>query len=182
VRETITKLTALLDRADKSPDEKDESDWEAEDEARRLAGDLFRVHDFRLEGDLKVRVRECGSAGFEDTPRSLYRLLYIFSAQAREKRRSFLVDFEDMYKSCSLFAIVSPDGHFVADPQFYKYRLCLQCRASKQHVEGQEHGVLCGVPGHDNGVRMASPLLRDWWALLLRLLNRQWRVYGEVEI
>src|SRR5262245_12461118 len=183
--QVIIELNSLLDLADLSPEQKgeDEAAWEAEDKARQMVRQIYRVHDYRETGDLSVPVIPCGSSGFDDTPRVLYRLLYIFSAEARaawhfNKHTHFLVDFEDMYKSESLFAVVSPDGSFVADPQFYKYKLCLQLRAAKGFVEGREFGVQCGVPGSDNGVHMAHPLLKAWWDLLLRLLNRKWSVYS----
>lgn len=178
----LAELNRLLDVADLSPEEKgdDEKMWDAENDAIDLAEKLYILHDYRENGNLRVGVQACGSAGFADTPKALYRLLYIVHHQRRsgERRGAFLVDFEDMYKSRSLFALVSPDGQFVADPQFYKYELMIGCRATREHVTGRRSAIECGVPGSDNGVNIASELLAAWWATLLRMLTREWEVYG----
>jgi len=152
--ETLERFNALLD-----------SD---EDEARKAFHGIYRVHDY-AEGKRQVGTIECGSFGFEDTPKALYRLLFL----AKPKR----VDFSDMYKSESLFALTSVNGAFVADFQFYKYELAAYVSAAKEHIEGRESGIICGVPGSDNGIRAKSPELRLWASTLKKCLDRTWMVY-----
>jgi hypothetical protein len=186
--ETVSRLNSLLDVADKPPEKKSETDWQAESEALDLLESLYRIHSYAIDGNLSRGVTDCGSYGFRDTPRVLYRLIYLFSHQAgrwptgqiapQPGHRPWPLDFGDMYKSSSLFAIVSPDYRFVADPQFYKYELMLSWRATPQHVAGLPYSIVCGVPGSDNGVNPATPELKAWQALLVRMLEREWDVYS----
>lgn len=188
LKEAIDRINTLLDAGDKPAGEKTDKDWEADSEARDLAAEVYRLHRWEEDGDLSVGTYDCGSYGLTDTPRALYRLLFIFSAQGQRwpageiapqpGSRPWLVDFSDLYKSNGLFGIVSPGDLFVCDPQFYKYELCLSWRAVREHVAGREHGVICGAPGHDNEVNAATEELKAWQGLLVRMLERSWDVYG----
>jgi len=155
---SLKKLNGLLASAD------------GEYEAREMFGSVYFLHDYKVDGNRKLGTVECGSFGFLDTPKALYRLLFLSKANR--------VDFSDMYKSCSLFALTSPDGQFVADFQFYKYELAAYLSAAKEHTEGRQHSVLCGVPGSDNGIRTRSPELKLWADTLKKCLGRSWMVYG----
>ena len=119
---------------------------------------------------VKVGTVECGSYKFQDTPKALYRVLFLTNAKQ--------VDFSNMYKSDSLIALVSPDGQFVADIQFFKYELAAYLSAAKEHIDGQQHNVVAGAPGSDNGIRAGSPELKLWAKTLKKCLNRSWMVYG----
>lgn len=143
---------------------------DGEYEARERFGSVYLLHDYEVDGNRKVGTVECGSFEFLDTPKALYRLLFLTKATR--------VDFSDMYKSCSLFALTSPDGQFVADFQFYKYELAAYLSAAKEHIEGRQHSVLCGVPGSDNGIRARTPELTLWAETLKTCLDRSWMVYG----
>jgi hypothetical protein len=188
LRETIDRINALLDIGDKPTAEKADSEWEAEYDARDLVPEIYRLHRWEEDGDLTTSVQDCGSSPIKDTPAGLYRLLYLFAAQGgrwpagkiapQPGSRPWLLDFGDIGKSCGLFGILSPGGEFVAQPYFYKYELALGWRASREHIVGRERGVLCGVPGSDNGVNAASEELKAWQALLVRMLEREWDVYS----
>ena len=154
----LQKLNAFLDS--------DDGDWDAHD----VFPKVYMLHDYAVDGDRKVGTIECGSFSFTDTPKALYRVLFL----AKPKR----IDFSSMYKSNSLFALTSPDGHFVADFQTYKYELAAYLSAAPEHVEGRESGLICGVPGSDNGIRAKSPELKLWADTLKKCLDRTWMVYG----
>jgi len=155
--ETLETLNLLLD----SPDD----EYDAREEFRSI----YLLHDY-AKGNRKVGTIECGSFDFEDTPKALYRLLFL----ARPAR----VDFSDMYKSKSLFALTSADGCFVADFQFFKYELAAYLSATREHTEGRQSVLIAGAPGSDNGIRAKSPELKLWASTLKKCLDKKWMVYG----
>ena len=144
-------------------------DDEEEYEAGQLFNKIFIIHDYKTDGNRKVGTLSCGSIGTQ-TVNALYRLFYL----SQPKR----VDFSDMYKSESLFALRSPDWQFVGDVHFYKYELAIYFSATGEYIDGQQHGIICGVPGIDNGINAKSESLTIWIALLKRCLDRKWMVYG----
>jgi hypothetical protein len=155
----IDKLKSLLD----SDDEYD-NDYEAQEVFRRV----YLVHDY-ADGDRMVPTSQCGSFKFKNTPKALYRLLFL----ARPKR----INFDDMYKS-TLFALTSVDGRFVADFDFYKYKLAAYLSATAEHIEGRNSMIMCGVPGANNGIRIKTPELQMWADTLKKCLNKKWMIYG----
>lgn len=157
ISEALQQLNNLLDSED--------GEYDAQEQFRAV----YLIHDY-ADGDRKIGTIECGSFGFEDTPQALYRLLFL--TKARE------VDFSDMYKSNSLFALTSPDGRFVADFQFFKYELAAYISAPREHIDGQMHAIIAGAPGSDNGIRAKSPELSLWAETLKKCLDRSWMVYG----
>lgn len=161
---TETELSTLMLKLTKVLDSDDDYD------ARELFKQIFVLHEYEVDGDRTVATLEAGSSPLKSTPLGLYRLLFL----ARPTRVSFTA----MYKSESLFALRSPDGHFVADIQTYKYSLALYFSASPEHIEGRENCVTTGVPGHDNGIRAKSPDFKAWGELLVRCLDRTWTVYS----
>ena len=130
---------------------------------------IYKTHIYEIDGNRQKGTVECGSVRVDST-KGLYRLLYL--CQPKQ------VDFSDMYKSSSLFAITSPDHEFVGDVQFYKYQLAICFSATADHVKGRESNIVSGIPGYNNGVRAADPLLRSWCDTLKRCLDREWMVYG----
>jgi hypothetical protein len=155
--QALEKLNKLLQSAD------------GEYEAREQFREVYLLHDYS-QGKRTVGTIECGSFGFQDTPKALYRLLFL--AQPKQ------VDFSDMYKSCSLFALVSPDGEFVADFEFFKFELAAYLSAAPVHIEGRMSSIIAGAPGADNGIHAKSPELQLWAATLKKCLDRSWMVYG----
>ncbi len=156
--EDLEKLNSLLDSED------------GEYDARELFSSVYLLQDYDIDGNRKVGTIECGGFDFQDTPKALYRLLFLTKAKR--------VDFGNMYKSRSLLALISPDGRFVADIQFYKYELAAYLSSTKEHIEGHQHEIVCGVPCADNGIRAESSELKLWSATLKKCLDRSWMVYG----
>jgi hypothetical protein len=74
--------------------------------------------------------------------------------------------------------IQDPTGELLALFEFYKYEAAIYFAAKKRHIEGRGSGVVCGLPGSDNGVRCATEVSREWFGLLVDCLNREWEVYG----
>jgi hypothetical protein len=153
----LKKLTEVLSSED--------GEYDAQEQFQQV----YLLHDYNA-GDRKIATIECGSFGFKDTPKVLYRLLFLTRAKS--------VDFSDMYKSASLFALTSPDGQFVADIQFFKYELAAYISAPREHIEGRMYGIIAGAPGSDNGIRAKSPELKLWAETLRRCLDKSWMVYG----
>jgi hypothetical protein len=83
-----------------------------------------------------------------------------------------------MYKSGSLFALVSPSGEYVADVEFWKYEPCIRFSAAPEHLEIESRIVFCGIPGTDNGGHAKTSELKAWMALLRRCLERTWMMYS----
>lgn len=137
-------------------------------DAREYFARIFFLHDY-TNGARTVRTVECGGVVVDDTPLSLYRLLFL-TAPAR-------LDFSDMYKSGEMFALLSPDGQFAAHVELWKYELAIRFSASPEHVTGQMSTIECGIPSADNGVQGRSPLLKAWQDCLILCLNSQWDVY-----
>ena len=142
----------------------------ADDEsaARELLPLLYRAVQPGMEVPPGCDLYECGSERLADTPKSLYRALWLFDVEARRTVQ---------YKG-RLVDIVSPDGTMLASIEFYKYELAVYFNASRSHIQGQSSAVLCGLPGFDNGVQPGSETARAWFGLLVELLNRTWLVYA----
>lgn len=136
---------------------------------RDLFGTLYFVHDYTSQGDRPVGTAECGSVAIKDTPRGLYRLLYLTGPKA--------LDFDDMYKTGGLICLCSPDYQFVASAELWKYELALRFDSTRENIEGRLSAIQCGVPGSNNGVRVASPLLKQWCDTLSLCLKTKWNVY-----
>lgn len=130
---------------------------------------VFFAHDYK-EGPRPVGTVECGGMMIEDTPKSLYRILFL--AQPKQ------LDFSDMYKTGGWIDLVSPDYHFVAHVELWKYELAVRFSASREHVTGRMSDIQCGIPGSNNGISGASPLLAAWQECLTLCLNSKWNVYG----
>lgn len=165
---SIAAMDFFLDWLD--ADMPEDVKWKAAQDidGRDLFRDIFKLHDYEVHRNRPIPTKECASFRMDTVP-GLYRLLYL----CKPKR----VDFSDMYKSNSLFALLSPDAKFVADIQFYKYELAAYISASPEHIDGREHAILCGVPGSDNGISVKDELLKAWVSLLERSLKTKWPVY-----
>ncbi len=161
-----TDLAALLARANELF-----GDPEQEYDLREFVKDsgIFRIHDYETMGKRTVGTYDCGSTRLKDTPKSLYRTLFLFTPER--------LSFKEMYKG-TLLTLVSPDYNLVASVEFYKYELAIYFSASKEHVEGRGSGVICGLPGSDNGIRFKGEIAQAWFGLITGLLDREWCVYG----
>ncbi len=161
-----TDLAAMLARANELF-----ADPEQEYDLREFVKDsgLFRIHDYETMGNRPVGTVDCGSTRLKDTPKSLYRVMFLFAPNR--------VSFKEMYKG-GLLTLVSPDYNLVASVEFYKYELAVYFSASKDHIEGRQSGVVCGLPGSDNGIKYKGEIAQAWFDLITRLLDREWCVYG----
>lgn len=160
----IDKMNAALDALDVNQYGDDESP-----DPESLFREIFLTHIYELDGDRKVGTHDCESVRLSGAA-AFYRLLFLTKPKQ--------LDFSDMYKSGSLFALVSPNGEFVADVEFWKYEPTIRFSALVEHLEGQSRPVTCGIPGSDNGWRAKDPELKAWIALLLRCLERKWMIYS----
>ncbi|GAH31408.1 unnamed protein product [marine sediment metagenome] len=122
-------------------------DWEKHhDEDRRsfddVFGECYHWHDYR-KGNRANKAVDCGSVGFEDTPKTLYRLLWLFQPDH--------VDFSDMYKTGTLLDFTDPEEKFVCSFQLYKYEAAIYFACPREFLideqEGQAFRISCGVPG-----------------------------------
>lgn len=130
---------------------------------------LYKIYNYQTMGRRPVGTYPCGSVKLQDTPKCLYRALFIFRPEA--------ISFRDMYKM-NLLTLVSPDFQLVAEIDLFKYEMAVYCNASKGHVSGtRQHAVIAGAPGWDNGISAQSETAKAWFGFLVDLLNREWVVY-----
>jgi hypothetical protein len=102
----------------------------------------------------------------------LYRALWLFKPKA--------VDFSYTYK-CFLFGVVSPCTHFMVGIELFKYEFALSYWCARQEdVGGRQKGIVQGCPGADNGTRCYNPVPNGlkFFAMIRKLLERKWNVYG----
>jgi len=85
---------------------------------------------------------QCGSIKAPDTPKALYRILYLLGPEN--------IDFSNMYKSY-LFTFGSIDKRFWVQVEFFKYELGFYFYAPKETVINNNCGIIAGWPGADNG-------------------------------
>ena len=148
-------------------------DWEAywengTDGADDLFRKLYRWHDYR-DGPREVGTVDCGGHCFDDSPKTLYRALYLL--------RPSHVDFADMYKTGSLIDFVSPCNEFMISLQLFKYEFQAYFSCAENHARGQLHGVIGGWADADNGVSCGSELGNKWFDIAVRAIERRWDVY-----
>lgn len=161
MKEKLELLKEML-----NPDyDHEESDTSVEE----IFSDCYKWHDYR-KGDRPQGTRSCGSSKFDDTPKALYRILYLTGVDT--------VDFSDMFKSGTLIEICSPDYDFRAGVEFYKFELAVRFGCVKEHCLGTRNMIECGVPGHDNGVKCSSEIGNLWFGMFMKCLNYKYCVYG----
>ena len=160
----IDDLNAALDALDQDNYGDDDSP-----DPKALFGGIFLTHFYEIDGDRRIATRECESVKLNGAA-AFYRLLFL--AQPKQ------LDFSDMYKSGILFALVSPNGEFVADIEFWKYEPCVRFSAAPEHLDVEPRIVFCGIPGTDNGGHAKTLELKAWMALLQRCLDRRWMMYS----
>ena len=112
----------------------------------------------------------CGSYAFSDTPKALYRTLWLCEPNH--------VDFSDMYKG-PLLAVATPDKRFLAVFELFKYEASLYFYAPRETVQDTGPGfVEAGWPGADNGWRCTDPTGQLFFDVLKELLEYCHCVYG----
>ena len=124
-----------------------------------LFRECYRVHFYEEQGERPVGTLACGSAAVDDTPKALYRLLYLLEPRS--------VDFSEMYKSDGVIEIHSPDYQFCAAVQFYEYKLGLYFHCAVEHRGGMSECVQDCI----------SELGQRWYEVLVECLNHELSVY-----
>ncbi len=131
-----------------------------------------RESDEDQQGMPRVPQRECGSARVSDTPKTLYRLLYLF--------RPAPLSFEDMYKGC-LLILSTPDGRFSVAVHFFKYEIALYFWAEaalvKDEQAGQPMQIRLGHPAANNGLSIQHEEGLLFFQMIQQALDHEWRVY-----
>lgn len=147
----------------------DGSEDEEYDIRKEVIPVVFVVHDYDKQGDRKVRTFDAQSHRFQSkaVPHVFYRASFLFGHLAA-------VDYKG-----PCICITSPDQHFVASLEFFKYELGLYLSVSKEHHRATERsgGVIAGAPGADNGWSSDEASER-WFKTLIRLMERRWLVYS----
>lgn len=168
--DALDRLIAIFD-GKVSPYNEEEEDYIDVD-------DLFReqIAAEMPEGKEMPEYGECGSTGrhagdvlITDTPRSLYRLLYLVKPKA--------VDFSDMYKS-EMFHFFSKDFRFLVQVYLFKYELGLYFYCLPELLEGKGRGVWAGMPGANNGYLCKDEAGRKFFEMVAKAANYKWMVYG----
>ena len=134
-----------------------------------LFRECYNVHSYEEKGSRPIGTVPCGSTAFDDTPKTLYRLLYLLGPSQ--------VDFSEMYKSGGIVEIHSPDYEFCASVQFFKYELGLYFHCAVEHHGGASCNIQAGWPGADNGEYCASELGNRWYKVLVEYLSHELAVY-----
>ncbi len=142
-----------------------ESEWDAgrDDSPEEIFRGMIKLVDPIPE----EKYFNCGSADMEQTPDSLYRLLYLCKPKA--------VDFSDMYKRL-LFAFTSLDERFLVMVELYKYEVGLYFGCVRECLGGKGTAVVAGWPGADNGWH-CSEEGTEFFRLVTKLARRELDVY-----
>jgi len=126
-------------------------------------------HDYR-KGNRPKAIYDCGSMKFSDTPKVLYRMLYLIQPSQ--------IDFSHMYKTGTLVDIVSPCYNYLASFQLWKYEASLYFGCPHEDLAGRSYIVICNIPGSDNGLYCKNPLGLLWFEVIQMALNFEYDVYS----
>lgn len=162
MKEELNRLKEMM-----SPD----YDWEKHYD-KNLDGieDIFRKYFLTILPASNLKGFECIGFDIDDTPRALYRALYLGKPES--------VDFSDMYKTGMLFGFASPCGSFFSIITLFKYEFGVYCYCkNREDISGQLYGVRGGWPSCDNGVCCNSPNGQLWFDVLKMALNFKHGVY-----
>jgi hypothetical protein len=142
---------------------------DANEEPLELFRQCYRVHDY-AHGNRPVKTMPCGSCAVPDTPKALYRLLYLLQPEHP-------IDFSQMYKSGSIVEVCSPDYQFCAAVQFFKYELGIYFHCTGEHHNGEFPFLTAGWPGADNGQECTSDIGNLWYKTLIKCLTHEITIY-----
>jgi len=146
-------------------------DWDSEEGEALYFPDDFRSVVKIVPDGFDKPMAEFGSRKMKDTSASLYRLLWLCKPKS--------VAFDDMYKT-QLFCVMPPDESCLVQLYLYKYELGLYFYAPKSDLEmtRNNHGVLSGVPGSDNGWRCTNENANLFIDLLVKAAETEHTVYS----
>ena len=118
-----------------------------------------------VEGDY----HDCGSCKPSDTPKGLYRLLYLLAPKA--------VDFSSMYRG-KLFSFLSTDERFLVKVFLFEYELGLYFLAPDETIDKNEAVcVPAAWPGADNRIRCTDPVGVAFFEMVKRIVEHEYDVY-----
>lgn len=147
-------------------------DWDLYDEDGPDIEDRFRECCILLSNEANENdspVVGCGSYKLTDTPRALYRLLWLLRPKG--------LDFSDMYKA-QLLEFALPDRRFVCEFYWFKYEAGLYFYAVREAVGGHGSGIIGGWPGCDNGWYCTDPLGNLFFQVVREIIEYEHTVYG----
>jgi hypothetical protein len=149
----------------------DDFDWDSEEAEEIDFTDDFRSVVKLVPDGFDRPLAEFGSRKMEDTASSLYRLLWLCEPKS--------VDFSDMYKT-QLFCVMPPDESCLVQVYLYKYALALYFFAPKSDLQMtfNNHGVLSGVPGSNNGWTCTNEAANLFIQLVVTAAETEHMVYG----
>ena len=111
------------------------------------------------------------SIAFEDTPKSLYRFLYLWKPKD--------MDFSDMYKSRLKPIRIHKKG--VVSLHFYKYELAAYLFVTPDQIRqrrAHDIEISCGVPGFENEALIEDSEVYKEFQIFRGLLEMEHDVYG----
>ena len=112
---------------------------------------------------------DCGSYKAGDTPKGLYRLLFLLEPEA--------VDFSSMYRG-QLFAMISADGRFLVKVSLFEYELGLYFLAPEETIDKSEAVcVPAAWPGADNRIRCTDPVGVAFFDMVRKIVEYEYDVY-----
>lgn len=123
-----------------------------------------------LEVPENLELFECGSYRPSDTPKCLYRILWLLGPSG--------VNFDDMYK-CELFMFLSRDKRFAVEVALFKYELGLYFYAPKSAIDTSQMSFLqAGWPGANNGQTLTDEDGKKFFEIVKLAIEAEWCVYG----
>ena len=162
MRKQIQKVVEML-----SPDFDWEKHWE-NDDAESIEEE-FRKCVRVVVPNVTGNYHDCGSYKMGDTPKSLYRLLYLLEPEA--------VDFSSMYRG-EVFALVSTDERFLIKVSLFEYELGLYFLAPEETIDRSEAAcVPAAWPGADNRIRCTDPIGIDFFDMVRKIVEHVYDVY-----
>ena len=162
MKEQIQTVVDML-----SPDFDWDKHWE-KDDAESIE-DEFRKCVKVATPDVVGNYYDCGSYKAEDTPKGLYRLLYLLEPDA--------VDFSSMYRG-QLFAFVSTDERFLVKVSLFEYELGLYFLAPEETIDRSEAAcVPAAWPGADNRIRCTDPVGAAFFGMVRKIVEHEYDVY-----
>lgn len=146
-------------------------DWGSEEAEELYFEDSFHSVVKIVPDDFDKPFCEFGSHKTEYTPDSLYRLLWLCRPKS--------VSFADMYKA-PLFSVMPPDESCVVQLYLFKYELALYFYAPRVDITStfNNHGVISGAPGHNNGWTCTNENVNLFTQLLVKAAESEHEVYG----
>jgi len=120
--------------------------------------------------DYDKKCYRCGLHVVEDTPKALYRLLYLFGQPS--------MNFTKMYKE-GLLWLVSPNGQFLVECYFSKYLLCLEYWVlNSNDINPKLESWQRWPYSFEQGTRCINPDGQSFFELVTSALESKWDIYN----